>query len=194
MRIGIDISQIVYEGTGVGKYMREMVKEITRQDHKNEFVLFGSSLRKRDVFFHFYNTLPDHKRVTLRVFPFPPTILSILWNTLHIVPAEWLIGAVDVFWSSDWTQPPLARAKAVTTIHDLIALKYPEETHAVTEIHGTSLQISPNIVSTHKRRLSWVKRECSAIFCDSIATKQDCMELLGIPEQKLHVVYPGYSV
>lgn len=108
------------------------------------------------------------------------------------MPVEKLTGPLDVFWSSDWTQPPLIHAKGVTTVHDLIAFKFPEETHAKTELRGTRL--SANIVATQKARLTWVKKECRAIFCDSESTKQDVVPLLHIPEKSLHVVYPGVSL
>jgi glycosyltransferase involved in cell wall biosynthesis len=177
MRIGIDISQIVYEGTGVGAYVRRMVKTLLTIDQKNDYVLFGASFRRRETFEKFYSSLP-HERVRLVTVPIPPTLLDFLWNRLHIIPVEKFTGPLDVFWSSDWTQPPLTHAKGVTTVHDLIALKFPAETDA-------------GIVAVHKRRLAWVKKECRAIFCDSQSTKKDVMELLHIPEQKLHVVYPG---
>lgn len=181
MRIGIDISQIVHEGTGVGKYVQEMVRALLLHDSKNDYVLFGASLRKQQVFQAFYASLPSRQNVTLRVFPIPPTVLDVLWNTLHILPVEWFIGSVDIFWSSDWTQPPLRSARGVTTVHDLTIFKFPES-------------FAEKIVSVHKRRLYWSKKECSAFLCDSEATKNDCLEFLGIDGKKLTVVYPGYSI
>ncbi len=172
MRIGIDISQVVYEGTGVGNYVRRIVTALLKLDKKNDYVLFGASLRRRDVFRTYF---PKEKLVTV---PIPPTILEFLWNRLHIVPVEWFTGTLDIFWSSDWTQPPLIHAKGVTTIHDLTPLLFPKET-------------DDRIVAVHKRRLVWVKRECNAIFCDSIATKNDAVKLLKIPKNRLHIVYPG---
>src|SRR3989344_1346812 len=127
MRIGIDISQIAFEGTGVGNYVRRMVAELLRYDKKNEYILFGASLRKRQAFFQFFHDIyHSPKQVRLVVVPIPPTVLEFLWNKLHVVPIEWFTGSVDVFWSSDWTQPPLARARGVTTIHDLSVLRHPE--------------------------------------------------------------------
>lgn len=194
MRIGIDISQIVFEGTGVAKYVREMVREMVMAGSSHEFILFGASLRKQQVFRSFYASLPRHKNVMLRVFPIPPTVLDIVWNTMHILPVEWLIGNVDIFWSSDWTQPPLVHAKGVTTIHDLIALKFPQESHNIVEFDSTHMRLSPNIVSTHTKRLHRVVATCDMIFCDSEATRNDCLQLLGVDEKKLTVVYPGYSI
>lgn len=175
MRIGIDVSQVAYEGTGVATYVRKLVAELLRIDKKNEYVLFGASLRRRNVFYKFFD------RKNLVTIPIPPTLLDILWNQLHIFPVEWFTGPLDIFWSSDWTQSPLISAKGVTTIHDLTILRYPES-------FGRGLR---NIVEVQKRRLQHAASECSAFFCDSEATKRDAMELLKIPENKLFVVYPG---
>lgn len=180
MRIGIDISQIVHEGTGVSTYVRSLVKTILEKDHDNEYVLFGASLRKLSGFAEYFNEVRVfNPRVRLVTMPIPPTILEFLWNTLHIVPVEWFVGSVDVFWSSDWTQPPLRGAKGVTTIHDVSFLRYPET-------------FAKTIIDVQKRRLAWVKRECEAILCDSEATKKDAIRLLGLENMKLQVVYPGF--
>jgi len=180
MKIGIDISQIVHEGTGVSTYVRNLVKAILEKDHHNEYVLFGASLRKLPLFLaYFQEVRVVNPRVRLVTVPIPPTVLEFLWNTLHIMPVEWFVGAVDVFWSSDWTQPPLMRAKGITTVHDVSFLRYPE----------TFVQ---KIIDVQKSRLKWVKRECKTILCDSEATREDVVELLHISENKLRVVYPGF--
>ena len=179
MRIGIDISQIVYEGTGVSRYVKNMVRMLTETDIINEYVLFGSSLRKRHVFEEFYSRLP-HERVILKTFPIPPTVLTFLWNDLHIVPIEWFIGFVDIFWSSDWTQPPLSSAYGVTTIHDVSFLRFPES-------------FPSNIIDVQKKRLQRVMKTCKTIFCDSLATKQDVMKFYTIPEKRMVVIYPGVT-
>lgn len=180
MRIGIDISQIVHEGTGVGEYVRNLVRALLKKDHDNEYILFGASLRKLSKFAEYCKEVGVvNPRFRLVMVPIPPTILEFLWNRLHVVPIEWFIGPVDVFWSSDWIQPPLRRAKGVTTVHDVSFLRYPET-------------FSKMMVDVQKRRLRWVKRECKAVLCDSEATKRDIMDLVGIPQNKLQVVYPGF--
>lgn len=179
MRIAIDISQIVHEGTGVATYVRKLVAALLTLDTKNEYILFGVSFRKRNSIVDFFKTI-RRANVRLVVIPIPPTLLEILWNQLHVVPAEWFVGNVDIFWSSDWAQPPLRHAKGITTIHDLIALKFPQETDS-------------QIVATHKRRLEWVKKECQMILCDSESTKSDVAQQLNIPDRKLRVIYPGFT-
>ncbi|MBI5621234.1 glycosyltransferase [Candidatus Gottesmanbacteria bacterium] len=181
MKIGIDISQIVHEGTGVGRYVRKLVKALVQADGKNEYVLFGASLRKFTIFAAYFREVSKlNPRVQLVTVPIPPTILEFIWNTLHIVTVEWFTGPIDVFWSSDWTQPPLARAKGVTTVHDVSFLRYPKT-------------FAKKIIDVQKRRFVWVKQECKAILCDSEATKKDVMKLLGIQKDIVRVVYPGFS-
>jgi len=165
MKIGIDISQIVYEGTGVATYTSQLVKSLVKVDTKNEYIFFASSLRRQDKFIG----------LGAKIFPFPPTALDFFWNRLHTLPIEQLLGKIDVFHSSDWTQPP-SKAKKVTTIHDLVVYTHPEFSH-------------PIIIDTQKRRLEWVKKECDLIIADSDATKRDIIELLKIPAEKIRTIY-----
>jgi len=199
MRIGIDISQVAYEGTGVGNYIKNLVENLIHLDRENEYILFFSSLRRNFQFSPQGHLSPEsgtifnlqsNAKIKVKQYKLPPTILDLLWNRLHIAPIEWFIGDVDVFISSDWTQPP-TKAKKVTILYDLIVYTYPEETHNKSEFNLRKLLISPNIVAAQKRRLYWVKKECDKILCISKATKKDAMEILRIPEEKLSVIYPG---
>ena len=126
MRIGIDVSQIAYEGIGVSKWIINLVGQLCKIDKKNEYILFYSSLR-RNFQFSIFNFQSNHN-FKIRMFRFPPSLLDLLWNRLHILPIEWLIGDVDIFITSDWTEPPTLRAKKATILYDLIVYKYPQET------------------------------------------------------------------
>src|SRR5437868_3731416 len=103
MKIGIDISQTAYEGTGVANYIQSLVDSLLMIDRTNEYVLFYSSLRIQNSKFKIQNY---NAKVKIKSFRIPPTLLDLLWNRLHILPIETFIGDVDVFVSSDWTQPP----------------------------------------------------------------------------------------
>lgn len=179
MKIGIDISQIVYEGTGVSTYTRSLVQALVKASRNDEFVLFGSSLRIRRSLKEFLKSL-QAKNVKGKFSCLPPSLLEFLWNGVHLFPIENFIGEVDVFHSSDWLEPPTRSAKKVTTIHDLTVFKYPET---------FSPRGGHDIVKNQKRKLFFAKKECDLIICVSETTKQDAMEILGIPERKLAVVY-----
>ena len=174
MKIGIDISQIVY-GTGVSVYTKNLVKSLLEVDDKDEFLLFGGSLRQRKLLKDFISSLSSFRNVSGKVFFIPPKLADILWNKLHILPIDSLFGKVDVFHSSDWTQPPSNSAK-VTTIHDFGFLKYPSTAH-------------PKISSVMKNRFKWIKKDVDLIIAISKATKNDVVDILGIPPHKVKVVY-----
>ncbi len=161
MKIAIDISPIVY-GTGVSLYTKELVKALLKIDSKNHYILFGGSLRRKDELSNFLGSL-NAPNFTGKVFSIAPSLADILWNRFHKLPIESLIGKVDVFHSSDWTQPTSAAYK-VTTIHDLVPIKYPEWSNE-------------KIVSVHRRRLGWVKDEVDSIIVPSKQTKIDLMEI-----------------
>lgn len=181
MTIGIDISQMIYQGTGVGRYVGELTRAVIKRGTAHTFVLFGSSLHKRTIYSNFYLsfTSEERKRIRLVLFPFPPTILDTLWNVFHVFPVEWFVGKIDVFWSSDWTQPPLVHSKGVTTIHDLTPRRFPNT-------------FSKEIISVHERKLRRSIQECNVFLCDSEVTRRDAYAMLHIPLEKLVVVYPGY--
>jgi glycosyltransferase involved in cell wall biosynthesis len=179
MKIGIDISQIVY-GSGVSVYTENLVSALLNIDRENEYTLLFSSLRRELLEIQKSKFKSQNYKAKIKSFKIPPTLLDILWNRLHMLPVERLIGDIDVFHSSDWTQPP-SRAKKVTTIHDLSFLRWPESVH-------------PKVLETQKRRLEWVRKEVDAVIAVSEATKKETIELLRIPSEKISVIYEGTPV
>lgn len=175
MKIAFDISQIVYPGTGVGKYVRDLIEHLVGK-YDDNFILFGSSLRKYSELKKFQESIKK-RNVHTKLLPIPPTILSILWNDLHQFPIEKFIGNVDIFHSSDWTSPP-TKAINITTIYDLIVFKYPQTSDT-------------GIISTQKKRLQWVKKETDMIIAISQNTKKDIIDIMHIPDEKIRVIYPG---
>lgn len=174
MKIGIDISQLAFSNTGVANLLKNLVNHLTEQGKEHEFILFYSSMRRSLD----YNWLINRPNMKVKQFRFPPMILDLLWNKLHIVPIENLIGEVDLFITSDWTEPPTKKAKKCTILYDLVVLKHPEES-------------SEKIVSTQKRKLKWIKDEVDTVFCISESTARDAVELLHLKQSQLKVIYPG---
>lgn len=178
MKIGIDVSQLAYENTGVANYLESLVQHLLKVDNENEYVLFYSSLRNRLKTENL--KLKNYSNVQIKTFKLPPTLLDLLWNKLHILPIEDFIGDVDVFITSDWTEPPTKRAKKAIILYDLVVYKYPDET-------------DKKIINVQKRKLKWVKKESNMVFCISESTKKDAQDILGISKDKLSVIYPGAS-
>lgn len=164
MKIGIDISAVVY-GTGVSDYVVDLVTELIKTN-ADDWVLFAASLRRREDVLRLF---PQTKAV-----PIPPTVLDLLWNRLHLVNVENIIGKIDVFHSSDWTEPP-SNAPKVTTIHDLSPFLYPTEVDA-------------KIVEVHTRKMKWAVKECQKFICVSQNTASDLQRLFSVPANKIAVI------
>ena len=159
----MDISQIAHKG-GVAVYTQNLAQELSKIKDL-EMVYFYSSLRKP-----YKGNLKNVKKYRL-----PPTLFEMLFNRWRNVSIERFLGPLDVFHSSDWTQPP-SKAKKVTTYHDVVPLKYPEWSH-------------PKIVAVHKRRLYIVEQEIDMVIAVSESTKKDLMEVSNIPDEKIKVIY-----
>lgn len=180
MKIAIDISQLVHEGTGVSTYTDQLVRNLLRIDCRNDYILFGISLRKMNSLQNYFSELKLlHKNLTSKFFYIPPSACEFLWNRFHLVKVENFLGPIDLFHSSDWIQPPTNAAK-ISTVHDLLVYEYPDISH-------------PYIVETQKRRLRWVKKECDTILTDSVFTKDQLVKILHINSTRIEVVYPGIS-
>lgn len=165
MRIAIDVTASIYEGTGVGTYYTNLVPKLLQWGEAHTFIPFGYSLRR-------FGDL----NLASKKYPFPPRLMEILWNRLHILPVEILIGKCDIVHTWDYIQPPTKKAKIVTTIHDLTPLKFPQ--HHL-----------PTTRAAYKAGLRWVRKEAQAIIADSQSTKDDIIKLLGVAKNKVHVVY-----
>lgn len=167
MKVGLDISQIVHPG-GVANYTNNLALNLQKQADV-DMVFFFSSLRKR-----YHGELRNVKKFRL-----PPSLFEVLFNKLRNVPIERFIGPVDIFHSSDWTQPP-TKAKRVTTYHDVIPLKFPKWSNS-------------KIVSVHKQRLRIVEKEIDKVIAVSESTKRDLLEVSSLRPDQIDVVYEGVS-
>lgn len=166
LRVGLDISQIAHKG-GVATYTENLANGLSEIPDL-EMVYFFSSLRKKAP-------LLIHGNV--KEYKLPPTLFEMLFNKWRNVPIEKFIGPIDVFHSSDWTQPP-TKAKKITTYHDVVPILYPKFSH-------------PKIVAAHKRRLRLVEEEIDCVIAVSEATKKDLLEVTSIPKEKIVVIYEG---
>ena len=178
----MDISQTAFPG-GVSVYTNNLSEQLSK-NQALEMIFFYSSLRKK-----YKGDLKNVKKYKL-----PPTLFEMLFNKRSLkappenkfsslaykwrnVGIEKFIGPVDIFHSSDWTQPP-SKAKKVTTYHDVVPLKYPQWSH-------------PKIVAVHTKRLKIVEKEIDSVIAVSETTKRDLLEISKIPENKITVIYEG---
>jgi len=173
MIIGIDISSIQY-GTGVSNYTINLIKNLVKVDKTNTYKLFYSSLRNpipTDI-----KNLAD-KRIIIKHFRFPQSLLAFIWNRLHILPIELFIGKCHIFHTSDYNQPPTLKAKTITTIHDLTPFLYPQWLHS-------------NIVKNHSLKMKYAIKNCSHFICVSKNSQTDLLRLFpSLDVNKTSVIY-----
>lgn len=171
MKIGIDVSQVVY-GTGVSRYTKNLVENLLLIDGANTYTLFGGVLRRMPEMRKYFSSL-NYSNTKKVIAPLSPRMADFIWNRVHRLHIEKIIGKVDVFHSSEWAQPPSYGYK-VTTIHDLAPIKFPKLT-------------PQRVIDTHKQKLEWVKKEVNAIIAVSETTKRD-LEGLGFDGSRITVI------
>lgn len=164
MTIGIDISMLVYQGSGVATYTTNLVMALLKYHPEHSYKLFYSSLRKPP---QVIEKLEEFRTMGAKVYalPIPPRFLKLFWNKLHIIPVEWFIGKVDVYHSSDFLRPPLMQGtKGVTTVHDLTWRLFPK--------YHTS-----DIIEAHERKIQMTIKKGDMVIADSENTKKDLLKV-----------------
>lgn len=180
MKIGIDVTAIFYEGTGVGRYTEKLVKELLRQNPDDEYVLFASLFRG---YFKFRKRIVVlfgmYKNWRLVVIPLPPLFWSFVWNKLSFIKIEKLIGEVDLFHCWDYLIAPSNKPRVVT-IHDVTPVLFPE---------SHTKKIKKNFHDVIAR----IKTEKIFVLTDSENTKKDLVKHLKISDTQIQAVYLGGS-
>jgi glycosyltransferase involved in cell wall biosynthesis len=111
--------------------------------------------------------------------PLSDWALTILWHRLQLpLWVDLFTGPVDVFHSPDFVLPPVRRARTILTVHDLTFMRVPQS--AFPTVRAYLNQVVPRSV-----------RRADLVLADSQCAKNDLVELLGIPPEKIEVVYAG---
>jgi len=117
----MDISPMLSEGTGVGSYTLNLIKQISALDPENSYMLFSNSFKDR--------LPPDSLRLPhnfeLKCFRIPNRILRGMWSYFSYPPIESFIRDVDIFHSTHSIPIPVRKARLIITIHDLFFMKDP---------------------------------------------------------------------
>lgn len=173
MKITIDASQIVYE-TGVSVYTKNLIKALLESDKDNDYQIIGGSLRRYHKLDHdIKKIIKQSSNVSTKLFTIPPFAADLFFNRFGQISIDSFIGKTDVFHSSDWTQPKTSAFK-VTTVHDLVPIKFPSLTH-------------PKILSVHNVRLERVRRYADQVIVPSETTKDDLIKF-GVSGSKITVI------
>jgi glycosyltransferase involved in cell wall biosynthesis len=184
VRIGIDYTPAVFQRAGIGRLTRNIVGELASLDRHNEYTLFvqGRRLPHPPLSHDGQNAASG---LSARNFREVRTRINErwwhrLWFRLRVpVPVEWAIGSIDLYHSPDFTLPPVRRGtRTIVTVHDLSFVTHPE-------------CFEPSLL---RYLVTHVPRAVAAadwILADSESTRQDLIDLLDAPFDRVTVIYPG---
>ncbi len=163
MRIGIDARLVYYSQAGIGQYILHLIGGLARIDHENEYVLLQSRKDESMIL-----EQPNFRRVSL----WTPSHHRLERYSLNV---ELIRLGLDVLHSPDFIPPHRPHCKSVITIHDLAFLLYP---HFLTKE-------SARYYGHIDQAVRWTDH----IIAVSQSTKRDVIQHLGVPEDKITVVY-----
>jgi glycosyltransferase involved in cell wall biosynthesis len=175
MRIGIDCTAALRQGGGIGRYTGGLVQALARLDRQNEYILFVAG-RPTGPLLELPSTYPNFH---LRATPLSDRFFNVIWQRLRLpLPVEVFSGPLDIFHSPDFVLPPLRRALAILTVHDLSFMRVPQ--CADPALRAYLSRAVPRSVS-----------RADHVLADSQSTRRDLIELLAVPPDKITVVPAG---
>ena len=175
MRIAINCQLLSMHRTGVGRYIRELVRALAQVDDENEYLLYSNPHVPEGTF-----PSKDNFTVKRARKPLLTATARILWEQLFL-PVELLRDQIDVVHFPDQSYPllPLPCPSAIT-VHDLVFKIYPQA-YTWGKRFYKNLTMMPAI------------GRASHIIVVSASTKRDVIEAYGIPSERSSVIHNGLS-
>jgi glycosyltransferase involved in cell wall biosynthesis len=175
MRIGIDAHFASYELRGIGKYVLHLVSELIQSDESNEYVVYGDP----DVF------LPLRGRTNVK-FRNPKGLPYPVWEQL-VLPIWVRQDGLDILHCPANTAPLALprRIRVVITIHDVMYLLPPSVLSASNVFRQRLGNFYRSVV------VSRVACRADRIIAVSEFTKQEIVEYLKIPTDRIQVIHEG---
>lgn len=179
MRIGIDVTAAITQGGGIGRYTRELVQALVALDSENNYRFFSA---RQPAMLPVPNPLPAAPNIRYHPAPLGERWLYRLWYRLQLpLPVQWVTGRIDLFHSPDFVLPPVSgRIPTLLTVHDLSFIHYPQT-------------FPQTLVAYLNRVVPWSIGRASHVLADSLATKNDLVNIWQVPAGKITVLYSGVS-
>lgn len=175
MRVAIDFRSTIGQPAGIGRFTNNLVKQIALLDTRNNYVLYSFYPIKpaREI----GELIKKHPNFSLKTNPVPGRIMRYLWDYFKI-PIEFSIGEVDIIHIMDFLIPKIRKAKLIVTIHDISSILFPQWHTRYTK-------------RWVRNRIHLAKEKADRIIVDSIHTKKDLVQTLGVSEDLITVIYGG---
>lgn len=179
MRIGLDYTSAATQGAGIGRYTRELVRALLAVPSPHHYAFFYASPARIDE--SAFSLQPAAGQPpTIRRVPIHDKWLMRLWHRLRVpLPVETFVGKVDLFHSPDFTLPPTRPGvPTLLTVHDLSFVRDPDSAW-------------PSLRAFLNKAVPRSVQRATHVLADSLATKNDLIELFGTPAGKITVLYSG---
>ncbi|MEX2014102.1 MAG: glycosyltransferase, partial [Parcubacteria group bacterium] len=174
MRIGIDARLWGSSyGRGVGRYVQNLVENLERVDHKNQYFIF---LREKG--FSVYH--PENKN-------FHPVLADVPWYGAQeqvVMPGIFSASNLDLLHVPHFNAPLLYGGKMVVTIHDLTMLKFGgKETSTLPLPLFYAKRVGLRMITES------AVRRAAAVITPSKFVKDDLVKTFNLPQKKIFVTY-----
>ena len=181
MIIGIDYTAAAWQGAGIGRHTRGLVRAAVSHGRQHQFRLFFPARGLPHASPHLADLRAlcrEHPYARAVPIPLTPRALTRLWQRLRLpLPIELLTGKLDVLHAPDFVLPP-TRARTLLTVHDLAFLIGPAWFEPALQRY---------LAATVPRMV----RRANLVLADSQATRADLVRLLGADPSRVSVVYPA---
>ncbi|MDR3706249.1 MAG: glycosyltransferase family 1 protein [Paludibacteraceae bacterium] len=173
MKIGFDAKRAFYNSRGLGNYSRDTIRILSEQNADDHFYLFTPKIKDRISFsFNSNCELVSPQGFYINV----PSV----WRTMGVTTDINRLN-LDIYHGLSNELPfgmEKSKARSVVTMHDLIFLKFPE--------------LYPWIDrQLYKKKYIQSCKKADVIVAISQQTKTDLIDLIGIKEEKIKIVYQG---
>ena len=178
MRIGIDARLYGTKNGGIGRYSEQLIKHLEAADTADEYLVFLSSEG-------FESYRPQNRkfkkvRADYRAYG--------IFEQL-IFPFQLYAANLDLVHFTHFNAPLLYAKKSIVTIHDLIISHYP--TSRATTLPPLLYRMK---LKAYEYLINIIARRAKIIIAVSRYTKDDLVSRLGVPADKVRVVYEGVDL
>ncbi len=171
VRLGIDCRELLAGSlNGIGRFVGNFLRALTLGDKPPEIFLYGN----RDTVFD----LPNRWGKPVRARTRRAAEAAAWWWERVSLPRMARRDRLDVFLSPSFKAPGVRSCPVVITVHDLLLLRMPPELSGRSAMYCRAFR---SFVAGFARR-------AAAVFTVSEHSRQDIIELLEVPLEKVRIV------
>lgn len=171
MKIGVNTLFFQFQATGSGQYLSHLLNALAEIDHHNQYILLGPQpIASLPVTAYPYQTHP-----VPRLLSKSDNLEKVVWEQFT-GPQAARQQKVDLLHIPYFAPPLFPLMPTVVTIHDVLSLRLPAYQP------NSKVKAYTNLIVRSARR-------SSHIIAPSMHAKQDIIEMLKIPAERIRVIY-----